>query len=67
MGAVIDERHTVGGRSVPDLSQRRASISNNFISENGIVAVPGDENQFVKGDIRRINCPLPFERGHMDQ
>jgi hypothetical protein len=41
----------------------RASIGNNFISENGIVAVFGDEDQLVKGDIRKINRPLSFERG----
>ena len=45
----------------------RASIASNFISENGIVAVLGDENQFVKGGIRKINRPLSLERGHMDQ
>jgi hypothetical protein len=33
----------------------RASIRNNFISENGIVAVFGDENQLVTGDITRTN------------
>jgi hypothetical protein len=42
-------------------------MDNNFISENGIVAVLGDENQFVKGDIRRINRLISFERKHMDQ
>jgi len=36
-------------------------------SENGIVAVFGDENQFVKGGIRKINSPLSLEREHMDQ
>jgi len=46
---------------------RSTSIGNNFISENGIVAVLGDENQFVKGDMWEINRPLSFERGHMDQ
>jgi hypothetical protein len=40
----------------------RASIDDNFISENGIVAVLGDENQSVKGGIRRINAPS-FSRG----
>ncbi len=33
-----------------------------FISENGFVAVLGDEDQFVKGDICEINSPLLFER-----
>jgi hypothetical protein len=33
------------------------------ISENGIDAVPADENQFVKGEITKTNNPLPFERG----
>jgi hypothetical protein len=33
------------------------SIGNNFISENGIVAVLGDENQFVKGGTWKIICP----------
>ncbi len=46
---------------------RQASLSATFISENGIVAVLGDENQFVKGSIRKINRPLTFERGHQDQ
>ena len=46
---------------------RRVSISSLFISENGIVAVPGDENQLVNGGIRIINRPLLFERGHIDQ
>ena len=41
----------------------RASIGNNFISENEIVTVLGDENQLVKGDICEINRPLSFERG----
>ena len=45
----------------------RASIDNNFISENGIVAVLGDENQLVSGDSRKISRPLSFERGHLDQ
>jgi hypothetical protein len=52
---------------VSDLSQRRASIHDNFISENGIVAVLGDENQFVKGGLRNITRPLSFERGHIGQ
>ncbi len=30
----------------------RASIDSNFISENGIVAVLGDENQLMNGYIR---------------
>jgi len=34
-----------------------------FISEIGIVAVLGDEDQFVKGNICEINRPLSFERG----
>ena len=38
-----------------------------FISENGTVAVFGDANQLVKGDIGKINRPLSLERGHMDQ
>ena len=38
-----------------------------FISENGIVAVLGDEDQSVNGDIRKINRPLSFQRGHMGQ
>ena len=38
-----------------------------FISENGIVAILGDEDQFVKGDICEINRTLSFERGHVDQ
>ena len=33
------------------------SISNQFISENGIVAVFGDENQSLRGDIRKSNFP----------
>jgi hypothetical protein len=44
-----------------------ASIGNNFISENGIVAVLGDENQFVKRGLWKINRPLSFEKGHVDQ
>ena len=43
------------------------TASDRFISENGIVAVSGDENQFVNGVIGKINRPLSFERGHMDQ
>ena len=43
------------------------TFEDRFISENGIVAVLGDENQFVKGDMWEINRPLSFERGHMDQ
>jgi hypothetical protein len=39
----------------------------NFISENGIVAVLRDEYQLVTGGIGKINRPLSFERGHMDQ
>ena len=38
-----------------------------FISENGIVAVPGDENQIVRSDIWKINGPPSFDRGPMDQ
>ncbi len=38
-----------------------------FISENGIVAVPGDENQIVRSDMWKINGPPSFERGPMDQ
>ena len=38
------------------------SISNQFISENGIVAVFGDENQFVTGDLKRTNNSLSIER-----
>jgi hypothetical protein len=41
------------------------AIDGRFISENGIVAVLEDENQPVKGEVRRINRPLSFERGHM--
>jgi len=48
----------------PILFLHRASIDNSFISENGIVAVLGDENQFVRGKIRRINGLLSKERGH---
>jgi hypothetical protein len=44
----------------------RAAIDYNLISENRIVAVLGDENQFVKRDTRKINSPLSFERGHRD-
>ena len=51
----------------PILFLHGASIPNNFISENGIVAVLGDENQFVNGGIRKINHPLSFERGHLVQ
>ena len=36
----------------------RASIDNNFISEKGIVAVLGDENQIVRSDMWKINRPL---------
>ena len=35
----------------------RASINNNFVSENGTVAVFGDENQFVRSDMWKINGP----------
>ena len=35
-----------------------------FISENGIVAVLGDENQLVKSLIRKIKDALSFERGY---
>jgi len=49
-------------RPIPSLY--RASIGNNFISENGIVAVLGDEDLFVKSLIRRIKDPLSKERGH---
>jgi hypothetical protein len=51
------------GTLSPILSLHRASIGNNFISENGIVAVPGDEDQFVKSLIRKMNGPLSKERG----
>ncbi|MEE9216573.1 MAG: hypothetical protein V3U32_03980 [Anaerolineales bacterium] len=40
-------------------------MSRFFISENGIVAVLGDENQLVTGGILKINRPLPFERGRL--
>jgi hypothetical protein len=40
---------------------------NNFISEYGIVAVLGDENQPMSGDTWRINCPLSLEKWHWDQ
>ncbi len=43
------------------------TASDHFISENGIVAVLGDENQFVRSDIGKIKRPLSFERGHMDR
>jgi hypothetical protein len=43
------------------------AIDGRFMSENGIVAVLGDENQPVTGDITRTNNPLSFERGLMDQ
>ncbi len=56
-----------GERLGPIFFLYRTSILINFISENGIVAVLGDENQFVKVDVRRISRPLSFERGHMDQ
>ncbi len=39
-------------------------MNNNFISENGIVAVLGDENQFVNGDILRIKSPSLGEGAH---
>jgi hypothetical protein len=42
----------------------RASVDDNFISENGIVAVLGDEDQFVKSLIRRNKYPLSKGRGH---
>jgi hypothetical protein len=32
-------------------------MDNNFISENGIVAVLGDENQFMKGVIGKQIAP----------
>ncbi len=34
------------------------TASDHFISENGIVAVFGDENQFVRGDMWKINGSL---------
>ncbi len=37
-----------------------------FISENEIVAVPGDENQIVRSDIWKISGPPSFERGYID-
>ena len=43
------------------------AIDGRFMSENGIVAVLGDENQFVICDIRIINLPLLLERGHIGQ
>ncbi len=43
------------------------SIPINFISENGIVAVLGDEDQLVNSDIRQINRPLSCKRGHAIQ
>ena len=62
----IDGQIYVGrrGSSSDGLLPYRASVLNNFISENGIVAVLGDENQFVNCDIRRIRYPLSKERGH---
>ena len=39
-----------GGCLGPIFFRYRASINNNFISENGLVAVLGDENQIVVGD-----------------
>jgi hypothetical protein len=50
-----------------DTHSSRASIYSIFISENGIVAVFGDEDQFVKGGVRRINRPLSLESGHENQ
>jgi hypothetical protein len=41
---------------------RSASIDSHFISENGIAAVLGDDDQLVQGDVRRFNRPLSFER-----
>jgi hypothetical protein len=49
------------------LSLHRASTGNNFISENGLVAVLKDENQFVKGGTWKIKCPLSDEREHIDE
>jgi hypothetical protein len=34
------------------------TFEDHFISENGIVAVLGDENQFVRSDMWTINGPL---------
>ena len=42
-------------------------MTSSFISENGIVAVLEDEDQFVKDDIWPINRPLSFERGYIGQ
>ena len=64
MALVIDKCHIAAGRSVQGLSQHRATIDSNFISENGIVAVFGDEDQFVKSHIRRIKDPLSKEWRH---
>jgi hypothetical protein len=52
-------------KGLPDL-QNRTSIDNP-VSENGIVAVLGDEEQFVKGDIRIVNRPFSFGRWRMGQ
>jgi hypothetical protein len=59
---MVDCRESLG----PILFLYRASIANHFISENGIVAVLGDEDQLMNGDIRKINRPLSFERGRRD-
>ena len=39
------------------------AAADRYISENGIVAVLGDEDQFVKGGLQRINRPLSIRRG----
>ncbi len=46
------------------LSLHIASHEDIFISENGIVAVLGDEDQFVKSFIQRINDLLSKGKGH---
>ena len=40
------------------------AIDGRFMPENGIVAVLGDEDQFVKSLIRGIKNPLSKEREH---
>ena len=39
------------------------AIDGRFMSENGIVAVLGDKNQFVNSDIRRINASFHPREG----
>jgi hypothetical protein len=60
-------RRVVRRVSGADTHSSRASIDSIFISENGIVAVLGNENQFVKCEMRKINGPVLFGRGHMNQ